>query len=673
MKHFYSLLKRQGLFIDLTNDNTSDNTYAVHMVNHELIELGYVLAPDTFKALVKKGIDYITNLRDELLTNLNTIIPKDGGVIIYRNFPHDVPTSNYNTLYSALSLYSGSSNSDDIGTHIPSGFAFEPNKLKHLSLLTEAELNSIFTDLIYSSKSISANDKVIVDYFIKNGFEFDLSKITFNETKSYIGKRLLEDTSIEVLPIKSATTVLRIYASYSGGDEGLKEETVFKKPSKRLANVLLKTLDACYDLEESFKLYREKWLRVLFYINPMTAKNKVKYPTLYKFSDAIRNNPKTLKTFNSYVEEGLLKKDEKVFELLKKRSGVFGRRLDQTVRIFGAKAVDHFLATKVKFTSLVDNYNHFTNRDTATDRSVILANSGSSKLTTFGALEALPKKTVSEIKDKLFNKMNEMKHPLLADKKVYIDRALYYRPMVDNNRASSLSLGQANGTIEKLPDFTQTLRMYVQWYSGSDIDLSGFIIFDDNSVIKVGWDSYQNVDYVVYSGDNTGKSSVNDEYIDINLDKVPANAEWIVTDARVYSGNNYNKFIGGSPRAGWSALADGQVNHVMQKDKLTNSMLLSADAKNAFLTAYNVKEKAVVYLDIASSGGSISGGEDALKIRTYLNKIAVFDDGKNEVDWSRINQGHIINLLATNIVDTPEEADIVFDESTTFEEVAKYI
>ena len=675
MKHFYSFLKRKGLFIDVANTTVdSQNGNAVHQLNHELMEVGYVLTGNLFKALSMQTLEFINNVRTELIDSINEILPQGGGVIIYRSFPHDVPNANYSNVMNGLNAYFNSGVLTDIGEHIPSGFTFEPKTLKKVDLLTESELNSIFTDLLYSAKSISANDKKIVDYFIDNGYDFDFSKITFNETKAYVGKRLMENDSIKVLPVSSATTVLRIYAVYSNGDEGLKENVKFVKPSKRIVKLLSATLDKCYDLEESFKMYREVWLRVLFYLNPLTTKNKFKYPNLYKYANALRNNPKSLKTFNSYVEEGFKNKDVKVLDILKTRSGVFGRRLDHAVRVFGEKAVESFLATKVKFTSLVDNYNHFSTRDKASDRSAILASSSASNLVTYGALEALPTKTVEAIKAKFMDKMNTLKHPLLTDKKVYIDRTLYYRPMVDNNRGSSLSLGQANGTVETIDPKAKTLRLYVEWFSTDDIDLSAFAIDNTNNVVKIGWNGLHNVGYAEYSGDNTGRSSTqNEEYIDITLDQVPSNVEWIVSDARVYRGNTYKDFRNGSPKAGFMTLVNAGRNAVSQKDSVKSGMVLSADSKNAFLVAYNVKHRAIVFLDLASSGGSISNGEDALKIRTYLEKIAVFDNGSPEIDWSRINQGHVINLLATTVVDNPEDADIVFDENTTFEEVAKYL
>lgn len=675
MKHFYSFLKRKGLFIE-TEGKRSDNATAVHMFNHELMEVGYVLTGTLFRALAVQSLKFITSVRNEVLENINKLTPKQGGVIIYRNFPNEVPDFNYNGTMVGVMNYLTSGLLTDIGTHVPSGFSFEPKKLKKIDLITKTEFESIFTDLLYSASSISKSDKDILDYFIDNGYPFDFSKITFNETKAYVGKRLMENKTLNILPVKSATTLLRIYASYSGGDEGLKENTKFKKPSKSLVRLLANTLDKSYDLEESFKLYREVWLKVLFYLNPLSANMKKKYPNLAKYADLVRNSPKTLKTFNSYVETGLKDKDIKVLDLLKTRPGAFARRLDHCVRVFGVKAVKAFTQTNSKLGSLVDVYNHFSNRNVASQRNAVLASGSASNLVSYGALEALPEKLVNSIKEELMGKLNTVKNPTLVDKKVYIDQKLYFRNLVSNNRASNQSLSGANGTLEILENDVKTLRLFTQWYSSDDIDLSSFAITGDGRVTKVGFAGITNFanGAILYSGDNTGHSRTkNDEYIDINIESLPSDVEWVICESRVYRGNNYNTFNGGSPVTGWMNLTNAKSNKVLQTDSLGNSMKLTANTKNAYTIAYNVHKNCVVYLDVAKGNGSVTDEKDVLSVVEYLRSITSFNLDSNEIDWSRINQGHILNLVSTTVVDDPKDADVVFDENTTFEEVAKYL
>ena len=96
----------------------------------------------------------------------------------------------------------------------------------------------------------------------------------------------------------------------------------------------MNTLEKCYNLEESFKVNREKWLRLLFFLNPLTKVNAKSYPNVYSWAEKLRNSPKLMKTFNSKVEDLINMKDDSVFDLLVKRPGVFTRRLDHMVRVF---------------------------------------------------------------------------------------------------------------------------------------------------------------------------------------------------------------------------------------------------------------------------------------------------------------------------------------------------
>ena len=58
-------------------------------------------------------------------------------------------------------------------------------------------------------------------------------------------------------------------------------------------------------------------------------------------------------------------------------------------------------------------------------------------------------------------------------------------------------------------------------------------------------------------------------------------------------------------------------------------------------------------------------------MRVFLEKFVVLDDGSVEVKWNKLQQGHILNLLSTNIVDNKDEAELVFDENTPWETVAR--
>lgn len=672
MKHFITFQKRKGLQLP-RGDSRSINTPLADAIVMELMKNGYRPDLPLYDALVLQSPEVLAEVYNDLCKGINDVMGGSGYEPIYRNFPQSVIAMSYREfVINALVHYwtFGTWRPEDEG-YLQREFAIEPINYKPVTLITEKQFYAIFTDIVYSGSSISKWDKEIVDWFLDNtAIELNLDAIKFNETKAYIGQRLL--TGTKALPIKYATAVLRIWAAYSGGDEGLKTNTKFKAPNSTQKRILSETLNGCVDLEESFKTYREQWLRVLFYLNPMATANKAKYPTLAEFTDRIRNRPETLKTFNSYVETYIAAKDQKIFDLLSKRLGVFMRRLDHLVRVFGTLAVDKFLETSPSMEQLVTIYNHFSDRDQSKDRAVVLAGQDSSTLSTFGALDAMDSKVVDKIRELVLDAINAK---IVKKNKIFIDRSLYYRPLALNNRASSMSLdSKAIGTCELLPE-GKTLRAYVHWHGGNDIDLSAMVITSDNGVSKVGWNGRHHLtESIIYSGDNTGYSSKNAEYIDIVFDKLPSNIEWIILDANVYRGETFKNWrtLGGV-RAGWMMRAQPKANSHWLPETVEHSMKITSDAKSSYLLAVHVPTRNLVYLDMDNRSSRITTAEDALKFRIFLDKFVNLDNGDTEISWKKIAQGHILNVLAQEVVDNPEQADVIFDENTTWEQVSKIL
>lgn len=674
MKHFISFQKRKSLFLE---SGESQNQVIAYRIQAELMKYGFIFSKECFDVLSSQTEGTLTEVYQDLCKGLNELFGSGGYEPIYRNFPQSVQNMSYEEfVINAICHYwsFGTWRPEDEG-YLNREFRLEPVNYREIGLLTLTQFGCIFTDIIYSGSSISKWDKEVVDWFIdsKFGIEVDIARITFKETKAYIGKRFLE--SGVSLPVRSATDVLRIYAAYSNGDEGLKENTKFKKPSNSIKRSLLKTLNECYDLEESFKTYREPWLRVLFYLNPLTSENKSKFKNLASWVGLLRNDPKKLKTFNSRVEEAIKNKDVKIFELLAKRKGVFMRRLNQLYSIFGMDAIDKFILSEPNFDQLIQVYNYFSDRAETKDRAVVLASQSKSQVNTFGALEVIDPKIVEFIQARL--KTAIYYRVKTSDKKVFIDRSLYYRPLATNNRGSSFSLDSKSiGTVEKLPDDGKIIRCYVHWVGSSDIDLSGFVIFNDSRMERLGWDGKHTLSSaIIYSGDNTGYAAKNAEYLDLNMNELEKmGADWVIVDAKIFRGPKYAKWSGEGVHAGWMTRKHPEANLHWLPETVSNATKLSSDANSAYLMAVHIPTRNLVYMDVAiDNNNSVSTNEDALKMKVFLEKFVILDSGSEKIDWKKLAQGHVLNLLSKNVVSERDEADIVFDDKTPWETVSRAI
>lgn len=671
MRHFISFQKKKALFIE---HGQATHPELAHELNHELMAAGYILTKPAFDALASLELEALAEVHNDLVKRIGSVLGDGAYQPIYQGFPQSVLALSYQEFaINALVHYwtHGAWRPDD-AEYLHRDFDAEPTDFTEIGVLTETQFERIFQDLLYSEVSLSAFDKSCVDWYLDHGGSFEFSRISFKETASYVGQRLLA-SDIEVLPTRRATDVLRIWSAFSGGDEGLKENTRFKSPSVAHRHILMQTLEGCGDLEDSFKSYREKWLRLLFYLHPQTAQHTARYPRLADHTDRLRNRPKTLRTFRSKVEAAIANKDPVIFDLLSKRPGAYMRRLDHLVRTFGVDAIYRWLELNLRFGQLITAYNHFSGRaEQKTGRGAVLAGAGSSEVVTYGALEPLDAKLVEHITGLLMERLKRFSVEELGGA-VYIDPGLYYTPLATNNRASSLSLdSKVIGTTETYTE-QDTLRLYVHWEGKSDIDLSGFAIFKDFRVEKVGWNASHHAGaYIVYSGDNTGLAEKNAEYLDINTSKVPEEIAWIIVEARIFRGPDTFKGYNGTARIGWMSRKHPKANKLWLPETVERATVLSSEARTAYLMAYHPETRQIVYLDMSMGGARVSTPQDAIRMQIFLERfVPTANTELEETSWKTLHQGHILELLASEVTDTPQSAEIVFDENTTAEQISR--
>lgn len=668
MKQLISLHKKQSL---CAQKSDHQNEMLAMQVNHELMNSGYILSKQAFDVLASNNASFIEHYHNVVVNFLNKVIGDDGYQAIYTNFPQAVMGQSMEVLTRRARYYYRYGSFEPEGQKVlTKTAALEPVNYTEIGVIDDKQFEAIFTSMLYQNSSISKSDKSYIDWFIDYGYSFSFEAIKFNEIKAYVGAKLL-DSSLKKLPTRSATTVLRLYSAYSGGDEGLKENTKFKNPTAPQRKMLMATLNDCYDLEESFKVYREKWLRLLFLLHPMSAKNKVRYPVLFSYAEKLRNTPKELKTFAAKVEAFLDNKDYAVFELLKKRSGYFARMLNRLIDIYGYVAVDEFLESKPSNQKLIELYNYFETRKSEQKRAVVLASQSRSGAVAFDGLKAMDENAVNVIKDAILRSITPV-----SDKKVYVHPELYWRGIPKNNRASALSLNSANGKITDLSKFTdKTIRAYVHWHGNADIDLSAFLISSKDEVTKVGWDGqYIFEDSVVYSGDNTGTHAKNAEYIDLNIEKLRThNVEWAIFEARIYARQpSYAKWSGENPRMGFMMRKHPMKNSNWLPKTVSEAMVLQCDSKVSYTFAVHLPTLKLVDLDVSTmSGNNVGTTDEALEIKALL--VPMVMGGNSREDKTYLRQGHIAELLFGGFVDNEDEADIVFNENTNWEDISVYL
>ena len=170
-------------------------------------------------------------------------------------------------------------------------------------------------------------------------------------------------------------------------------------------------------------------------------------------------------------------------------------------------------------------------------------------------------------------------------------------------------------------------------------------------------------DAIAYSGDQTSGYKGGSEFFDINVEEVIKrypSLQYLVFCNNVFSNLIFTKCM---CKAGYmlrDAISSGEI---FEPKTVTSSFLINCDSRFAYLFAIDVRSNEFVWLNIANdSQQSIAGTSSADFLKDILSStqvLSVYD---------------FVSMLATEVVHTPEEADVVFsDEKLTLRYGAEQI
>ena len=109
------------------------------------------------------------------------------------------------------------------------------------------------------------------------------------------------------------------------------------------------------------------------------------------------------------------------------------------------------------------------------------------------------------------------------------------------------------------------------------------------------------------------------------------------------------------------------------QETIANTSIIECASNSAYLIALHIPSRKLVHLDVSASESRVTTNEDAIRMKIYLDKLILITKDESEIPWKVLNQGQIVNLLSDNIVNDPEEADIIYDENTNSDEITRLI
>ena len=234
------------------------------------------------------------------------------------------------------------------------------------------------------------------------------------------------------------------------------------------------------------------------------------------------------------------------------------------------------------------------------------------------------------------------------------------------NVAVPLQEGASMGGFGTLPRGTRIplpadkkVRAFTYWEKVDDIDLSCFAMFDSGETAEFSWRTMADVGYrtLVFSGDQTSGYHGGSEYFDVDLADFARDCgrdcHYLVFCDNVYSSKTFDRCV---CRAGYMLRDPMDSGEVFEPSTVQSSFVVNCMSRAAYLFALDLRDNAFVWLNLGErSMQNIAGMGDVKFLLKYLGITDTF------------NVHDFATMLATEVVATLKEADVVFADATAEE------
>lgn len=657
----------------------------------DISQLGYTLSGGAMRAIRTLSETKFKEFHAMLISNLKEMVGANVKYnALFKNFPEDIPddmeylmkriissiynvtgqtSSSMETLSCGHVIDPSMFNLDDFGACPICQYQVEElednendrpplediTPLKVIGLVDDAEVVTIFQNLLAAKSSISAEDAVLIKELVAEDamiLHKVPAEIPMKENVAFIAGLAIKytDNPSDVLldHIKTATDVLRLAVQLNGGDISLKEPCKIKLNNKT-RRLIMTLLDNVKNPEEDMLRYRMRWIRLAEVLH--IGKYAKRYQNAFKACDTLRNEPELIETFNSEVEQlvyninhyGTVQKQRELLALLVKRPGEYARRLDWMLRTFKSSVALEVVNT---FKTLLGDLptrmlliisSHMTYRAVNGEIRYFLPKGSLAKMQVVPEnRNMINQKYVSSITTSITNELLRRFSEKENLGNVFIDEDLKTCLVPFQQRSASKSLVTiARGSAVPLME-TKAARMFIWWKNSEgqriDVDLSA-ISYDKDWNYK-NHISFTNLSDIggVHSGDIQDAPRGASEFIDIDLATARSNGvRYVVMNVISYTGQMFDTF---------ECFAG-----VMERDKVKSGKKFEArTVKNKFdlagATRYNIplildlETNQMTWCDIALTSSSFSyvEGQSGNIVDMAKAIIAMTDERPNLFD-----------------------------------------
>jgi hypothetical protein len=706
----YMLKQHYKLLLPAVSDERQIpvNLLATFLRNIE--DLGFTLSPRLMEQLLFLDIENFQGIYFQTVKTLKEMV---GAYVVHRpmypNFPRQVMEMEEAELYiNAMLHYLG----DWVGLRIMPQYAKDKRlpyyesiqERRVIDLGTEQEFHEIIQKIMASKVAMSPVNKETIKRYLAS-YDLIPVEIPNKENLAVVAGAVMKSYNTDVAKkllspyFKTATDVLRLATALSEGDVSLAARTTYKKFSRKERRLFLSLLDTMNNLSEDMNRHRTKWVRLGEILHPSEYKNK--YGKIAHVFKMIRSD-RTITTWNSGVEEAFKNGNLiAAVELLKQRPGMFARKIDKLFRLAenDKKAYSYIyeafgqIIKDIPSPLLLQLYGHYKYRNEDRDLRVFFPKGVIAKVTGIrNKLPSLPFQVIEFMTTVTKMHLQIRFQDLDQWGKVYLDPELenHYVPFALRSENESLET-YTRGS--KLPlGEGKVVRFFIHWKDISsgdrvDVDLSALALDKDFKYVNhIGYTNLREKTVAAHSGDITSAPNGASEFIDYNIDAIfelkeqldsndarfesvwgyksqaqsHAKTRYIVMLVNSYTQQGYNKI----PEcfAGWMMRSDVQSGEIFEPASVKNKSNLASDTKIAIPMIIDIIERKVIWCDLALKAQpnhrnnvheNLSSTSLMAKAMVDLRKPSLYD----------LFYFHALGR-AEEIVDTPEEADLIINQKT---------
>ena len=604
----------------------------------------------------------------------------------YPDFPVQVRTASEATLLVNAALhYLG----DVVGVRILPDYRPSPREplpgddgaLTELGLATTQDLERIVADLIAQATPFSAQDRADLTALRDFGPEA-APRVAVKENLAVLTVTFPDlDFSASY---RTVTDVLRLAVALAGGDVSLAEPCRFPSFSRAQRRRLLGLLDAVGQVQDSRDSAEEmarrceRWKRLARHLRPGDYARR--FPRAAALLHQVASGGAE-EGFTSHLEEVLARRDvDGALRLLSARPGVFARRLNHLLRLCADDAarervVAEFarVAPEVSVPVLVRLWEYFSSPGPdALPWRVVAIKAATGAKTTLIPSTRRPGPADAAVVRAVEKALRQRKR--LG--RITVDQGLYegYTAPVGLRSASPGMRTAGRGTRLPLPE-GETIRFFLHWRdlpenpaeaSGPaaaedrdtrvDLDLSAFFVSEDFT--RTEQIAYYNLrsTAAVHSGDLTSAPDGAAEFIDVTLaEALRQGWRYVVMTVHSFSHHALSEV----PECWAGAMARGadpKSGEVFEASTVMQRLDLVSPTFNATPFVIDLAERRLIWWDLPVGVGE--------------HQVANLDRSSNRVlahlldllEGRRMPLAHLLGLLADDVVEDPDEAQLVFGE-----------